>query len=70
MPSPEFLDEYITFVCSHLNDPQIPNPDTQEGFLTKLNLLLQYSHIIPHFQANAIANKRLVTGNSYYFLLP
>ena len=59
-PSPEYISHFITMVCNHISDPDITNPDLQEGFLTKLNIILQYKNLIPRLEGNKVASKKLL----------
>jgi hypothetical protein len=45
-PSDHLVYAFMAFVCAHLADNKIPNPDQQESFLTKLNLLVQYKELV------------------------
>eukprot|EP00824_Muranothrix_gubernata_P006384 TRINITY_DN18227_c0_g2_i1.p1 TRINITY_DN18227_c0_g2~~TRINITY_DN18227_c0_g2_i1.p1 ORF type:complete len:325 (+),score=23.74 TRINITY_DN18227_c0_g2_i1:1-975(+) len=59
-PSEEYIKEFITLVTNHICDSDITNPDLHDSFLTKLNLILQYKHLIPMLEDNKTAQEKLV----------
>lgn len=59
-PSDKFLYEFVSFISNHLADKKIPNPDQQESFLTKLNILLQYRDIVLKMEKHPVAKEKLM----------
>jgi len=57
-----FSNELANFISRHFFDPLIANPDLKETYLTRLNIMLQYSKYmqifekIPFCQDNFVCN--------------
>lgn len=45
-----FSNELATFISRHFYDPLIANPDLKEQYLTRLNIMLQYSKYFVLFE--------------------
>jgi hypothetical protein len=42
--------ELCQFLCRHFSDPQIPNPDSKEAYLTRLNYFMQFQQYIEQLE--------------------